>query len=105
MGNPGNLELPLTNWLLMLFSGALGAFAHYLLILAYSRAPASQLTPFMYSNMVFTALCGWLAFSEVPQGLALVGMALIVVSGIAAGVHAAYFQQPRLVPTQETQRQ
>ncbi|MEY4283441.1 MAG: DMT family transporter [Betaproteobacteria bacterium] len=105
MGNPGNLELPLTNWLLMLFSGALGAFAHYLLILAYSRAPASQLTPFMYSNMVFTALCGWLAFSEVPQGLALVGMALIAVSGIAAGVHAAYFQQPRLVPTQETQRQ
>ncbi len=59
----------------------------------------------MYSNMVFTALCGWLAFSEVPQGLALVGMALIAVSGIAAGVHAAYFQQPRLVPTQETQRQ
>ena len=92
MGNPGELHIPMSTWLLMLFSGALGAFAHYLLILAYSRAPASQLTPFMYSNIIFTGLCGWLVFSEMPQGLALVGMGLIAVSGIAAGVHAAYRQ-------------
>ena len=46
----------------------------------------------MYSNIIFTGLCGWLVFSEMPQGLALVGMGLIAVSGIAAGVHAAYRQ-------------
>ena len=85
MGNPGNLELPLTNWLLMLFSGALGAFAHYLLILAFARAPASSVTPFLYTGIAFASFGGWLVFTHIPDSLALLGMLLIVGCGLLAG--------------------
>ncbi len=95
MGNPGNVELPVFVWLLLLLSGVMGALGHYFLILAYSRAPASQLTPFMYAQIAFSALGGWLVFGEVPQGIALVGMGLIAASGVAAGVHSAYLQRQR----------
>lgn len=67
---------------LFLLIGILGALGHYLLILAHHHAPASVLSPFMYAQL-FTALAlGWLVFGQLPDAVALAGMAAICASGL-----------------------
>lgn len=70
-------------WGLLAFIGLLGAVGHFLLILAYARAPASTVTPYLYSQIGFAMLGGWLIFSHVPDGWSLLGIALIAVCGAA----------------------
>ena len=45
-------------WLLMCVIGFAGTLGHYLLIVAFSRAPASSVTPFLYSSIAFATLGG-----------------------------------------------
>ncbi len=68
-------------WGAMLVTGLLGAAGHFLLILAYQRAPAMTLTPYLYGQIAFAMLGGWLLFSHVPDGWAVAGIALIAVCG------------------------
>ncbi len=68
-------------WVLLCFMGLMATVGHFLLILAYQRAPAATLTPYLYTQIAFAMLGGWLVFSHVPDGWALVGMAMIAVCG------------------------
>jgi len=67
--------------------GVLGTIGHFLLILAFQRAPASALTPFTYIQVVFATLIGWLAYGDFPGMLTLAGMALIAGSGLLLTWH------------------
>ncbi len=53
------------------------------MILAYQRAPASTLTPYLYAQIAFAMVGGWLVFSHMPDSWALFGMAMIAVCGAA----------------------
>ena len=77
-----------TLWQLCLI-GLMGTVGHFLLILAFARAPAATLTPFLYAQIGFAMLCGWWVFGHVPGALELAGIALIVVCGASASVIAA----------------
>jgi len=68
-------------WLALCFMGAMGAIGHFMLILAYQRAPAATLTPYLYAQIAFAMLGGLLVFSHVPDGWSLAGMATIAVCG------------------------
>lgn len=70
-------------WGLMALVGVLGAVGHFLLILAYQRAPAATITPYLYTQIGFAMLGGWLLFSHVPDGFAMAGMAMIAICGAA----------------------
>ena len=70
-------------WALLCLMGFMGTVGHFLLILAYQRAPASTLTPYLYGQIGFAMLAGWLMFAQVPDLTSLVGMALIAVCGAA----------------------
>ena len=63
-------------------AGVLGAVGHFLLIRAHSDAPATLLAPFGYSQLVVALLLGWLVFGQLPDGIALVGIAFIAASGL-----------------------
>jgi drug/metabolite transporter (DMT)-like permease len=63
--------------------GILGAIGHFLLIRAHDLAPATLLAPFGYTQLVVVLLLGWLAFGHLPDGIALIGIALIAASGLA----------------------
>jgi drug/metabolite transporter (DMT)-like permease len=67
--------------------GVIGTIGHFLLILAFQRAPASALTPFTYIQVVFATLIGWLAYNDFPDALTLSGMALIAGSGLLLTWH------------------
>ena len=76
-------SLPSSSWALLCLMGSMGTVGHFLLILAYQRAPASTLTPYLYAQIAFAMLGGWLVFAQVPDATSLVGMALIAVCGAA----------------------
>jgi drug/metabolite transporter (DMT)-like permease len=71
---------------LAVFSGLVGAFGHLLLVRAYERANASTLAPYTYAHTVAALAMGWLVFGTFPDGPALVGMAMIVATGVAMAV-------------------
>jgi len=70
-------------WAILCLMGFMGTVGHLFLILAYQRAPASTLTPYLYGQIGFAMLTGWVMFAQVPDLASLVGMALIAVSGAA----------------------
>ncbi|MBV1733258.1 MAG: DMT family transporter, partial [Hydrogenophaga sp.] len=69
---------------LLCLVGLMGTVGHFLLILAFARAPASTLTPYLYTQIGFAMLCGWLVFNHIPGQLELTGIVLIVVCGATA---------------------
>jgi drug/metabolite transporter (DMT)-like permease len=70
-------------WALLCLMGFMGTVGHFVLILAYQRAPASTLTPYLYAQIAFATLGGWLVFAQWPDRGSLAGMALIAVCGAA----------------------
>lgn len=70
-------------WALLCLMGLLATVGHFLLILAYKKAPASTLTPYLYAQIAFAMLGGWLVFWHVPDTLALAGIGMIAVCGAA----------------------
>jgi drug/metabolite transporter (DMT)-like permease len=76
------VSLPWTTWGLLLLMSLFGAVGHFMLIMSHTRAPVATLTPFIYLQIVFGAIGGWLVFRHVPDGWALVGIGIIVVCGL-----------------------
>jgi drug/metabolite transporter (DMT)-like permease len=72
-----------TVWAALVLMGTMGSLGHFLLILAYARAPAATLMPYLYAQIGFAMLGGWLVFSHVPDHGAMLGMGLIAVCGAA----------------------
>ena len=83
--NPTQTELGM-----LLLVGLLGTVGHYFLILGYTRTPASNLTPYLYAQIAFAMLGGWLVFSQVPDNWALAGIAVIAVCGVASALLTSY---------------
>jgi drug/metabolite transporter (DMT)-like permease len=70
-------------WALLCLMGLMGTVGHFMLILAFQRAPASTLTPYLYAQIGFAMLGGWLVFSRMPDAVSLVGIGLIAICGAA----------------------
>jgi drug/metabolite transporter (DMT)-like permease len=69
-------------WALMLGVGFFGGFGHWLLILAHARAPAPVLSPFIYTQIVWMIILGWLIFGEFPDAWTLLGVSIVIASGL-----------------------
>jgi drug/metabolite transporter (DMT)-like permease len=68
-------------WGLLVLASALSSCGHYLLILAYMRAKAATLTPYLYFQIAFATLAGWVVFRHVPDAPALTGITGIAFCG------------------------
>jgi len=76
----------ISDGLLFVGVGAMGALSHYLIIRAFEYAPPVVLAPFAYLQIVAALLLGWLAFGTYPGPLSLLGMGLIVFTGVTMGL-------------------
>jgi drug/metabolite transporter (DMT)-like permease len=72
-----------TLWACLSLMGLMATIGHFFLILAYQRAPAATLTPYLFCQIGFAMLGGWLVFTHVPDQWSLVGMVMIAVCGAA----------------------
>ena len=68
-------------WTQLTLMGVMATLGHFFLILAYGRAPAATLTPYMYAQIGFAVLGGWVVFSHIPDQWTLTGMALVALCG------------------------
>ena len=67
---------------LFVLIGVLGGLGHFLLIRAHDYAPSSVLSPFMYAQLLTALVLGWVVFRQLPDAIALAGMAAIAASGL-----------------------
>jgi len=70
------------DWFAFFTMGAIGAYGHHLMVKAYAAAPVSTLAPYSYAQALTALLMGWLVFDHFPDRWSLVGMGLIVATGV-----------------------
>lgn len=73
------------NWiitLMMIATGVLGSAGHFCLISGHKLAPASVLSPFIYTQLLWVVILGYLVFDHVPNGWTLAGAGMVVGSGL-----------------------
>jgi len=85
---------PITQWHtwgLLVLLGVFSSAGHLLLSKSYQKAPVVQLTPFLYAQIGFAVLAGWLVFNHVPDAWSLTGIGLIALCGAGS----AWFRASR----------
>jgi drug/metabolite transporter (DMT)-like permease len=70
------------DFVLMVAVGAFGAGGHFLLILAHRNAPASVLSPFIYTQIVWATALGYLVFANLPNRWTIAGAGIVIASGL-----------------------
>ncbi len=73
-----------TGWALLLGCGLSGLAGQFALTRAFGKGSAMLSAALQYSAILFAALAGLLFWAEVPDAMALLGMALIVAAGLLA---------------------
>ena len=68
-------------WTILVLIGIAGGLGHYLLALAHRYAPASVLAPFLYQQIVWMILFGYLVFGDVPGTAVVLGGTVVIASG------------------------
>ena len=71
-----------TSILFMVVTGVTATAAFLLLFSAYSIASPAVVSPFEYSILLWSSLIGWLYFKEIPSLTTVIGILIIVSSGI-----------------------
>jgi drug/metabolite transporter (DMT)-like permease len=70
------------HWTFMLLLGVFGGVGHYFLALAHRYASASTLAPFMYPQVLYMAIFGYVVFGDVPRWPVALGAAIVIGSGL-----------------------
>jgi drug/metabolite transporter (DMT)-like permease len=69
-------------WTVACLLGVFGGCGHYLLALAHRYAPASVIAPFLYQQVIYMALFGYLVFGDVPSPAVWLGSGVVIASGL-----------------------
>lgn len=69
-------------WVMVCVTGVLGGLGHYLLALAHRYAPATVIAPFLYQQVFYVALIGYLLFGDVPDAAVWIGASIVIASGL-----------------------
>src|SRR5690242_2646530 len=71
-------------WILFFALGLSGGLGHYLMIKAHEAAPGGTLAPFIYVQILWIVIAGFLWFHDWPAVTTWIGIVLIVGSGLYA---------------------
>jgi drug/metabolite transporter (DMT)-like permease len=78
------VEMTPVDWGWMAVLCVTGMSGHYFLIRALDATEAVRIQPFIYLQMVFTTIIGWIVFAEPVVATTLLGMGLIIGAGLYA---------------------
>jgi len=88
--------------LLFVLVGIVGGLSHLILIKAYAYAPASRLAPFSYTQLIWVLLSGYFVFGDFPDRWSMIGIAVIVASGIFIARHQHLSERQQRAELQES---
>lgn len=77
-----HLGLPTETWMLLVGIGVIGTVAHLLMTWSLRFAPTSTVAPMQYLEIPFATIIGWAIFSDLPNGLAAVGICVTIAAGL-----------------------
>ena len=69
-------------WAYLFGVGLFATIAHMMMTYALTFAPAATLAPLHYLEIITAAILGYLVFDDIPNGLALWGIVIIMASGL-----------------------
>jgi drug/metabolite transporter (DMT)-like permease len=69
-------------WTVACLLGVLGGLGHYLLAAAHRYAPSSVIAPFLYQQVIYMAIFGYLVFGDVPGAGVWIGAPIVIASGL-----------------------
>jgi drug/metabolite transporter (DMT)-like permease len=72
----------LSDWLILISLGLFGWAGHQVLTIAHNYAPASVLSPFGYSFIMFLTVWSYLVFNHLPDIWTILGALVIISSGL-----------------------
>lgn len=76
---------PIPDWTLLAAAAVMGlcsGIGHLLLLHAFASTSPAIVSPFLYSQIGFAMLLGWLFFNQVPDALSLTGMVVVTLCGL-----------------------
>jgi drug/metabolite transporter (DMT)-like permease len=72
----------LTVAFMLLGTGVLGSLGHFFLISGHKMAPAAVLSPFIYTQLIWVVILGYLVFDHVPNAWTMAGAGIVIGSGL-----------------------
>ena len=72
----------LTVWAVAALCGLMGGVGHLFVAQAHRHASAAVLGPFLYQQILYMSLAGWLVFGQVPDRYVVAGALVVVASGL-----------------------
>lgn len=70
------------SWGILLATGLFGGVGHFVLIKAHQSTPAPTLAPFLYTELIWMVLFGYMLFGDFPGTKTIVGASVIIASGL-----------------------
>jgi drug/metabolite transporter (DMT)-like permease len=70
------------SWIAFFIMGAAGLAGHFLNSVAHRFATPATLAPFSYLSLIYLALASWLIFNQPPDEWFILGVVIIVLSGL-----------------------
>jgi drug/metabolite transporter (DMT)-like permease len=69
-------------WSVIVLTGLAGGLGHTATALAHRYATAAVLGPFLYQQIIYMTLGGWLVFGQIPDSAVVIGACIVVMSGL-----------------------
>ena len=69
-------------WTVICVCGLTGGVGHLCVTQAHRYASAAVLGPFLYQQIIYMTLAGWLVFSQMPDAFVIAGAVVVVGSGL-----------------------
>ena len=79
--------MTLQQWLILIGAGLAAAGGQFSITAAYKFAPAKEISVYDYSQIIFSALLGFLMFSQLPDIWSFIGYVVICTVGIAMFIY------------------
>lgn len=74
-------------WLVLLGAGLAAAGGQFSITAAYKFAPAKEISVYDYSQIIFSALLGFILFSQLPDIWSFIGYVIICGVGVAMFIY------------------
>jgi len=81
-------------WGVIVLAGLTGGLGHSASALAHRYATAAVLGPFLYQQIIYMTLAGWLVFGQIPDNAVVIGACIVVMSGLFLLWREFRMQQP-----------